>query len=251
MRKPKRIVCTVVVTLLLLVALRLFVWQIITVSTYSRSHLLMPGDRLLICRTAYGLQLPSWGASENATLGRRKGKKGQWMIFNSPADTLQPMSRRRLLIEQCTAVPGDTVWFSWSHRLVSQPTRCSRLYPFVVPGRGRSVQVTPWNAHLLYYTLHLHEKRNDVALLGDTLLLIKGKPARSVRMEQDYYWLSTASENNHYDSRYFGLVPQSHLRGRVGLVLFSKVPGTPLLHGFRKGRTLHRLPAEAVQSNRP
>lgn len=241
MKTTKSLIITILVTLLVLVVLRGGLWDVFTISADSYPSKLLPGDRLLVSRYSYGLRIPFTSNYDNwPRIGYRNAQRGDWMVFNSPADTSVVISRRPTLIQQCTAVPGDTVWFTWNYRLVSHSYPSSKLYPFVVPGKDVLVDVRPWNARLLYLTLHLYEKRN-ASLKGDSALYINGKRARRISFKQDYYWVSSGNEANRYDSRYFGFVPHSHLLGRIECVLFSKKPGTPLFEGFRERRTFYSL----------
>lgn len=100
---------------------------------------------------------------------------------------------------------------------LSQPdTPALRL---VVPGRGISVKVEPWNRTLLCNTLLLHEGRR-AEVKGDTLY-IDGRPTMSCRFSKDYYWVASDNSLNLSDSRLFGFVPEEHLIGRAALIWYS------------------------------
>lgn len=104
-------------------------------------------------------------------------------------------------------------------------------HPLVVPGRGKSVEVTPWNRTLLRNTLVLHEGK-CAEIKGDTLY-VEGKPAKYCSFTQDYYWVGANNSINFSDSRLFGFVPQSHLIGRAAFIWFSKEKGSGLFKGYR------------------
>lgn len=246
-KSHRRLLLLVAALLLLLVLLRLFVVDVVSVSSAGPAGALLPGDRLLVERWAYGWRLPF--APERRWPARR-AQRGDWLVCNAPSDTCRAVWRRRMVAGQCLAAPGDTVWFSWNYRLVPRAYPASTLYPFVVPARGERVAVTPWNARLLALTLRLHEGR-AATLVGDTALLLGGRRVRSVRFAQDYYWLSSGSEAHRYDSRYFGFVPASHLVGRVGCVLFSLRAGEPLSRRLRAERFFYRLSSEIPPRPRP
>lgn len=94
-----------------------------------------------------------------------------------------------------------------------EPCSTEKLYPLVVPRRGQSVEVQPWNCALLCQALALHEHR-PATLRGDTLLL-DGKPVSHCRFSKDYHWVVADNAANPTDSRLFGLVPKDHLIGRA------------------------------------
>lgn len=201
---------------------------------------LYAGDRILVTRTSYGLRLPfetSWGQNR---WGGGTPAKGEWMAFNDPMGTDSLPSDRPVRIGRCTAVPGDTVWYTWSRRLVWSGFPSSTLYPIVIPGKFRTVRVTPWNIRLLCNTLNRHERRR-ATIKGDSLY-IDGKATDRVRFSQDYYWVETGRDTNLGDSRYFGFVPASHLIGRARLITYSIDPEKPFYRGFRPQRFMKPLP---------
>ena len=93
------------------------------------------------------------------------------------------------------------------------------LKPFIVPRRGQTVPVYPWNQALLCNTLVLHEHRR--AEIKNDTLYIDGKPAQQCRFTKNYYWITANNAANLSDSRLFGLVPEDHLIGRAALIWFS------------------------------
>ena len=115
--------------------------------------------------------------------------------------------------------------------LTPQAGTPEKLYPLVVPGRGRAVKVRPWNRTLLCNTLLLHERRSAY-IQGDTLY-VDGQPADSCTFSQDYYWISTNNDANLSDSRLFGFVPQDHVIGKAARIWLSKEQGTGLFSGYR------------------
>ena len=92
-------------------------------------------------------------------------------------------------------------------------------HPFVIPSRGKTIQVFPWNITLLCNTISCHEKRQ--ALVKNDTLWVEGKPVSSYTFKQDYYWMASNNPVNLSDSRLFGLVPHSHLVGRVEYIWYS------------------------------
>lgn len=114
---------------------------------------------------------------------------------------------------------------------VTQEDSIQTLKPLVVPGKGKSVRVYPWNRTLLRNTLVLHEKK-QAEIKNDTLY-IEGKPAQSCRFTKDYYWVGADNSINLSDSRLFGFVPKDHVIGKASLIWFSKEKGTGLFSGYR------------------
>lgn len=108
------------------------------------------------------------------------------------------------------------------------------LHALLIPGRGITLRVSPWNRTLLCNTLLLHEGRNAF-IQGDTLY-VDGKPADSCTFNKNYYWVTTNNASNLSDSRLFGLVPEDHVIGKAARIWFSKEQDTGLFSGYRWDR---------------
>lgn len=113
------------------------------------------------------------------------------------------------------------------------------LRPIIVPSRGATLRVRPWNITLLRNTLVLHEGR-QAEIKGDTLL-VDGKPVNFCRFTKDYHWVAANNVTSVNDSRLFGFVPKDHLIGRAALVWFSKQEGTGPFDGYRWERIWTRI----------
>ena len=53
-------------------------------------------------------------------------------------------------------------------------------------------------------------------------LLIDGQPLTTYVVEQNYYFVLGDSRHYSADSRYWGFVPEDHITGRAGLLLWGK-----------------------------
>lgn len=113
------------------------------------------------------------------------------------------------------------------------------IKPLIVPSKGMTIEIYPWNRTLLMNTLVLHENRK-VALKNDTLY-IDGVPSQSYCFTKDYYWINADNPQNLADSRLFGFVPHDHIIGQPAIIWFSKEPNTSLFNGYRWNRFFKRL----------
>lgn len=95
----------------------------------------------------------------------------------------------------------------------------TEIHPFVIPSKGKSVVVYPWNVTLLCNTIVHHENRP--AVVKNDTLYVEGKPVGSYVFSKDYYWMSSNNPVNLSDSRLFGLVPHDHLVGRAVRIWYS------------------------------
>lgn len=108
------------------------------------------------------------------------------------------------------------------------------LKPLIVPGKGKTLRVYPWNITLLRNTLVMHEGK-QAEIKNDTLY-IDGKPTQHCFFTKDYYWMASNNSVNLSDSRLFGFVPQDHIIGKASLIWFSKEKGTGIFDGYRWNR---------------
>ena len=127
----------------------------------------------------------------------------------------------------------------WLQPADTAPGDGHRLHPLIVPRRGATLRVRPWNIALLRNTLVLHEGKH-AEIKGDTLL-VEGKPVNFCRFTKDYYWVATDNATSISGSRLFGFVPKDHIIGRAAIVWFSKEEGAGLLDGYRWDRMWTRI----------
>lgn len=92
-------------------------------------------------------------------------------------------------------------------------------HPFVVPTRGKSIKVYPWNITLLCNTILHHEKRQ--AFVRNDTLWVDQKPVDHYVFSKDYYWMASNNPVNLADSRLFGWVPHDYLVGKACYIWYS------------------------------
>lgn len=165
-----------------------------------------PGGHVLVCLTYYGLRLPGeplwgyhrWGYAEPEVMDN--------VVF-APSATAGKPPEVPLMAGTCRAVPGDTVWIDPVRRLVLPARTSPDAQPIVVPGKGRSVHVTPHNARLLAWLLQTYE-HSRVTLTREGGLQMAGSRLKRVRTSQNYYWIETQPDT-------FRLVPHCELVGKI------------------------------------
>lgn len=167
---------------------------------------MQPGSHVLVSLTWYGLRLPGeslWGYHR---VGYRVPAEGDPLVFTLPDE--------QTAAGTCRAVPGDTVWTDPVRRLILPARTSPDAQPFIVPGRGRSVAVTPANAHLLCRLMRRYEG-SQVRIDQHARLWLKGTELRRVRPTRDYYWIETRPDH-------YALVPHSALVGKIVTTLKLK-----------------------------
>lgn len=101
--------------------------------------------------------------------------------------------------------------------------------PLYIPKKGRTIDLNEKN-YILYeraitaYENHSLEKRADGFYLD-------GEKVTSYTFESDYYWLMGDNRHGSVDSRFWGLVPDTHVVGTASFVWMSRHPEKPLFDG--------------------
>lgn len=103
------------------------------------------------------------------------------------------------------------------------------VHPFIVPAKGKSVKIYPWNVVLMANTIFCHEG-HSTAVKNDTLW-VDGKRTDTYTFSKDYYWVSSNNPVNLVDSRLFGFVPEDCIIGKAWRIWFT----------MRKGRLGQRV----------
>jgi signal peptidase I len=166
---------------------RTFVFQAFKIPSGSMEENLLIGDHILVNKFIYG---PRTSRLERALLPFRDVRRGDVVVFRWPVDP------SRDFIKRAVGLPGDVVKFV-----------DKRLYV-----NGRPVADES-------YTYH-----------NDPVTYPRG-PAQSpghsrdnfgpVRVPPDSYFCLGDNRDNSHDSRFWGVVPASHLKGRAFVVYWS------------------------------
>lgn len=155
----------------------------------SMEPTLLPGDRVLVDKTAYGLRIPftTWEIGEDA-----EPRRGDVAIFDSPEDGTR-------LIKRVVAVAGDEVSLRDGHLTINGRSlsatdapdveRASGLAWSLALGQGGGLDIAPTKV-----------PSGHVLVLGD-------------------------ARGNSRDSRYFGFVHTDTLYGRALRVFFRSEQG--------------------------
>src|SRR5574344_361030 len=223
MRRVLQFVATLIVTFVVMFAFRALAFTIFSVPYKGLEPTLRQGDHVLVNRWSYGLRTGGGSVFPYARWMRDRVCNGDVVAFNSPLDSGRAIDRKPVLICRCEAGPGDTVWIN----------HCT---PIIIPGKCRMIRVDKSNVRLLCNTYRIHEHKK-ATVVNDTLF-VDGKETHCASFSRNYYWMQSVSRNNLNDSRYFGLVPDELIIGRVMLVLYSKDSKMPFYDGYDSKRIL-------------
>jgi len=173
---------------------RTYVVQAFKIPSGSMEQNLLIGDHILVNKFIYG---PTASPLEKKLLPVRDVRRGDVVVFKFPQDP------SRDFIKRCVGVPGDAV------ELVDK-----RLYL-----NGREV-------HDAGYVYHTDERVFPRApVLGDALRQRDNFGPEKVA--PGHYFCMGDNRDNSNDSRFWGEVPESHLKGRAFVIYWSFAAGDP------------------------
>lgn len=91
--------------------------------------------------------------------------------------------------------------------------------PFLIPRKGLSIILNHDNYNL-YKTIIRDYEHQEIDFKNETVY-INHKAVTHYTFQSDYFWMLGDNRDNSLDSRFWGLIPESHIIGKVSTVLFS------------------------------
>jgi signal peptidase I len=216
---------------------------------------MIPGPRII--RNFFSLH-----KGENPDVIRLKGtraiRRNDVLIFNFPYSDWNrlEMDMNVFYAKRCVAIPGDTFYIEdgiykvkncsdtlgnyeaqYRFSQKNQESISSEIFncfphddayrwnvksfgPLYVPRKGDTLSISPKNVKL-YRNLICYETGNILSLKNDTVYL-NSEPLQSYIFQQNYYFMAGDLTFDSRDSRYWGLLPEDHIVGKVAFVWQSK-----------------------------
>jgi signal peptidase I len=177
----------IIFALVLAMIIRTLVFQAFKIPSGSMEDTLLIGDHLLVNKFIYGLKVPF---TDHRLLTWRDPQRKDIIVFEFPQDKDKPFYQRRDFIKRVVGVPGDTV-----------EVRQKRVYV---------------NGELFEIPQEVHK---DSELLPASLSPRDFLPP--VQVPEGKYFVMGDNRDRSYDSRFWGFVDQSEIRGLAVIKYWS------------------------------
>jgi signal peptidase I len=193
---------SILLAFILFLTVRAFLVEAFKIPSGSMEGTLLVGDFLLVNKMLYGAELPFLGTPLPAV---RAPRVGDVVVFQWPGDP------EKNFVKRLVAAPGDTIGM-----------RRGLLV------RNGHVQYEPYATHLLgtdAVSADFHWQRDHLVPAVDVR---RYRPTRNdwgpLVVPAAHYFVLGDNRDNSLDSRYWGFLPDSLVRGSPILVYYSYAP---------------------------
>lgn len=180
------------VAAILALIIRTFVVQAFKIPSGSMEDTLLIGDHLLVCKFIYGTTIPF---TDTIVLPLTDPQRGDVIVFEFPEDEGKPWLERRDFIKRIVGVPGD-----------------------VVEVRSKKVYV---NGELQQFPQEIHK---ETALIRPGTLPSpqdRRDFMPAFKVPDDSYFVMGDNRDRSYDSRFWGVVERSQIKGKAFIKYWS------------------------------
>ena len=196
---------TILIAIALFFFVRAFFVEAFKIPSGSMEQTLLVGDFLLVNKLVYGPQLPF---TSRRLPGIRAPRRGDVLVFQYPLDP------SKNYVKRVVGLPGDTVAMADGHLVLNGDSVAETYVHRTDPEYDPAQEEFRWQRNFLVRSAEAgteHPSRNN---WGPLVV-----PPKS-------YFVLGDNRDNSADSRYWGFVPDSLVRGRPLFVYFSYAPDT-------------------------
>jgi signal peptidase I len=197
---------SICVAVILALFVRTFVVQAFKIPTGSMENNLLIGDHLLVNKFVFA---PTMSAVEKALLPIDPVRRGDIVVFKFPEDP------ERDFIKRVIGLPGETIELrNKKVHINGLPIDEPYVHFLFPPGDPGDADVTDFDVRRHY---------------------------GPVSVPDDHYFMMGDNRDNSQDSRYWGFMPRSYVKGKALFVYFSFGESSGLANSVRWRRLLHQI----------
>ena len=193
-----------IIAIVLFLFVRAFIVEAFKIPSGSMERTLLVGDFLLVNKMVYGAEVP---IIKRHLPALRVPRRGDVVVFQWPED------RSKNFVKRLVGVPGDTLSMREGVLLVNGVIQQEQYVSHTEPDIDPAGEEFRWQQNHLVQTaeasISYHPSRNN----WGPLVVPNGS-----------YFVLGDNRDNSLDSRYWGFVPDSLLRGRPIFVYYSYQP---------------------------
>jgi signal peptidase I len=217
---------TLLIAFGLFFVVRSFFIEAFKIPSGSMEHTLLPGDFLLVNKLVYGAQIPFTHRNLPAI---RKPERGDVIVFQYPSEP------SKNFVKRLVGLPGDTLAME-NGVLIRNGSPVEETYvSHSEPGADPTMDEFYWQRNYMVRTAEASTENFRPSRNNWGPLVV---PERS-------YFVLGDNRDNSLDSRYWGFVPDSLVRGRPMFVYYSfsrdSARGNNWMNGIRWDRLGERV----------
>ncbi len=191
-----------IVAVVLALIIRTFLFQAFKIPSGSMLDTLLIGDHLLVNKFIYGTKLPF---TDNRFLSLRDPERGDVIVFEFPEDEDKSYFKRRDFIKRVIGLPGDLIEVKAKHVFVNGQ-------PFDIPQE-------------------VHKDQDVIPSVASPRDFVG-----PIKVPQDSYFVMGDNRDFSFDSRFWGFVHKTKIKGLAFIKYWSWDAKADLLHKIRFNR---------------
>lgn len=253
-----RILLIAITTVIIVVTLRILVFASFKIPSFSMEPTMLAGDFILVNKLIPGPRIDFLGNNDDGRAirleGYRKIERNDVLVFNDPyyksREIIQNLNT--YYVKRCVGTPRDSLSItggtyyinglrseindkivndSLQYRAMSPEFRIPGMFkelgwtidnfgPIYIPAQGDLVTLDTINIHLYHPLIEYETGKKLVEMEG--VYLLNGEVCRQYQFKRDYYFMAGDRGTDSKDSRYWGLLPEDHIVGKVAYIWKSK-----------------------------
>ncbi len=201
------------IAIALFLLLRAMLVEAYKIPSGSMEGTLLVGDFLLVNKLVYGATIPLTSARLPAV---RVPRRGDVVVFEWPSDP------SKNFVKRLVALPGDTVSMRQGVLLLNGVEQDERYVMHTEPG------IDPVNDDFRWQRGHVVRTASASTAVPGTGIPARYRPSRNnwgpLVVPDAHYFVLGDNRDNSLDSRYWGFVPDTLVRGTPIVVYYSYAP---------------------------